>query len=307
MKRKIGKIQKRMILAKLKSMKEEYKTGMISRSEYDSFRDRVFSDKRTVGEIIREDNESVLLSEMHNILISPSHIDITKMMKNSGHMKDDPPSVKVVALIDKKNDRHLFVAPASSSIHAKFRMKYIREIGIRVLEALTARAYFHKGKWYLDKDKKDDKKWSWVNKSLPYKDPKKIRWFLGEDLQFVKFKYDNYKHDKRPKVKVLDYEYPGIKGQSTYGKRKDLLAWNLNYYSNKKEAAKAIDDIDSFAKLLSANKEEKYKRIKHFFPAQAKLLRRYMRKHIKNIKVKKGMFWKRTNFNQLIKFDKESL
>ena len=52
--------------------------------------------------------------------------------------------------------------------------------------------------------------------------------------------------------------------------------------------------------MLSANKEEKYKRIKYFFPEQAKFIRRYMRKHIKGLKVKDGILWKKTDFNKLI-------
>lgn len=129
---------------------------------------------------------------------------------------------------------------------------------------------------------------------------------LTEELQYIKFAYKNYKNDKRPKVKVLDYKYKGIPGQKTYGERDDLLGWNLNYIKNKKMAIKAIDDIDSFARALSANKEEKYRRIKYFFPEQAKLIRRYMRDHIKGMKVKDGILWKKADYNSLIKFDKQS-
>jgi len=127
---------------------------------------------------------------------------------------------------------------------------------------------------------------------------------LGEDLAYIKFKYSNYKHDPTPKVKALDFEYPGQPGQSTYGQRDDVLGWNINYFKNKKYAKKAIDDIDSFAKLLGADKEEKYKRIKYFFPEQAKFIRRYMRKHIKGIKHKKGFLWKNTNYSDLKDFNK---
>lgn len=131
---------------------------------------------------------------------------------------------------------------------------------------------------------------------------------INESLQYVKFTYDNYKNDKTPKVKILDYKYPGQVGQKTYGNRNDLLGWNLNYFKNKKYAKKAIDDIDSFSRMLGANSnEEKYKRIKYFFPEQAKLLRRYMKKHIKNLRYKPGtFFWKKTNFDKLIKFNKDS-
>jgi len=95
---------------------------------------------------------------------------------------------------------------------------------------------------------------------------------LNEDAVLVKFKYDNFKQDPNPKVKVLDFEYPGQKGQKSYGKRSDVLGFNVNYYENKKYAMRAIDEIDSFARLLSANKEEKYKRIKYFFPDALPLL-----------------------------------
>lgn len=129
---------------------------------------------------------------------------------------------------------------------------------------------------------------------------------LNEALELVKFYYANYKHNKRPRVKVLDFVYPGIRGQKTYGKRKDLLGWNINYYKNKKYAIKAIDEIDSFARLLGAKNKEKYERIKHFYPEQAKLLRRYNKKHVKHLKRKDGWFWKKTSYNELIKLNRES-
>ena len=131
---------------------------------------------------------------------------------------------------------------------------------------------------------------------------------IDESLQFVKFHYDNAKNDKNPQVKVLDFKYKGQPGQKTYGKRKDLLGWNVNYFSNKKYAKKAIDDIDSFARMIGANSgKEKYERLKYFFPEQAKLIRRYIQKHIKNLKHKPGkFFWHKIDVDNLIKFDKES-
>ena len=64
--------------------------------------------------------------------------------------------------------------------------------------------------------------------------------------------------------------------KKSYGKRSDVLGWNLNYFINKEYAEKAIDDIDSFARLLSGNnKLEKYERIKKLFPEQAAFIRRY--------------------------------
>tara|TARA_Y100000310_G_C20681189_1_gene816045 strand:- start:772 stop:1173 length:402 start_codon:yes stop_codon:yes gene_type:complete len=129
---------------------------------------------------------------------------------------------------------------------------------------------------------------------------------LKESLELVKFHYDNWKHDKRPRVKVLDYKYPGQPHQKTYGQRKDLLGWNLNYFTNKRYARRAIDEIDSFARLLSADNKEKYKRVKYFFPEQAKHLRRYMKKHIKGLKRKNFIgLWRKTDYTDLIKRDKE--
>jgi len=128
---------------------------------------------------------------------------------------------------------------------------------------------------------------------------------LNEALELVKFHYSNYKHDKNPRVKVLDFEYPGRPGQKTYGKRKDLLGWNLNYFKNPEQAIKSIDVIDSFARLMAATKKERYERIRLFFPEAYKYLRRYQRKYIKGLKRKDGAFWKKTNYDDLIKFDRE--
>jgi hypothetical protein len=65
---------------------------------------------------------------------------------------------------------------------------------------------------------------------------------LYEDLNLVKFKYSNFKEDPNPKVKVLDFVYPGQKGQKTYGDRKDLLGFNINYFSNKRYARMVSQD-----------------------------------------------------------------
>lgn len=129
---------------------------------------------------------------------------------------------------------------------------------------------------------------------------------LHEDLQMVKFKYDNYKEDPRPRVKVLDFEYPGQRGQKTYGKRKDLLGFNLNYFKNSRYAARAIDEIDGFARLLSANQKEKYKRLKYFYPEVLQFIRRYNRQHIRNLKRKSGILYRGTDYDTLIKKDEES-
>jgi len=134
----------------------------------------------------------------------------------------------------------------------------------------------------------------------------KLKDAINEDLNLVKFKYTNFKQDPHPKVKVLDFVYPGQKGQKTYGKRQDLLGFNLNYFKNKKYATKAIDEIDGFARLLSANKEEKWKRLKYFYPEVTKFVRRYQRQYINNIKHKKKFIWKNTNYTKLINYDKDN-
>ncbi|RLD64030.1 MAG: hypothetical protein DRJ01_02165 [Bacteroidetes bacterium] len=129
---------------------------------------------------------------------------------------------------------------------------------------------------------------------------------LNEDLNFVKFKYSNYKEDPKPKVKVLDFEYPGQVGQKTYGDREDLLGFNINYFKNPRYAKRAIDEIDGFARLLSANKKEKYKRLKYFYPEISKFIRRYQRQYISNLKHKKKLVWRGTSYNGLIDYDKDN-
>jgi hypothetical protein len=119
---------------------------------------------------------------------------------------------------------------------------------------------------------------------------------IFEDLNLVNFYYSNWKHDRFPKVKVLDYNYHK---ENEKNKRKDLLGWNINYYKNKKEAIRTIDDIDSFARMISANNKEKYQRIKYFSPEQAKLIRRYNKNYIKMLRLKDGFFWKKTDYKNL--------
>lgn len=129
---------------------------------------------------------------------------------------------------------------------------------------------------------------------------------LHEDLQMVRFNYDNYNEDPKPKVKVLDFEYPGRKGQKTYGKRKDMLGFNINYFKNGRYAARAIDEIDGFARLLSANQKEKYKRLKYFYPEVLKFIRRYNREYVRNLKRKAGIFYRKSDYDTLIQKNKES-
>ena len=130
---------------------------------------------------------------------------------------------------------------------------------------------------------------------------------LNEDLNFVKFKYSSEdRNDPRPKVKVLDFEYPGQVGQKTYGDREDLLGFNINYFKNPRYAKRAIDEIDGFARLLSANKKEKYQRLKYFYPEVTKFIRRYQRQYISNLKHKKKLVWRGTSYNGLVNYDKDN-
>lgn len=127
---------------------------------------------------------------------------------------------------------------------------------------------------------------------------------LKEGLELIKFHYKGKNsHIKIPSVKLLDPEYPGIKGQKNYGKRKDLLGWSLSHVINKKEAIKAIDDISDFTSLLSNSSKDAYTRIKEFYPEQSKFLRRFMRDGIKGLKRKEpNGLWKNVGFDDLIKF-----
>ena len=128
---------------------------------------------------------------------------------------------------------------------------------------------------------------------------------LYEALQYIKFRYNGKDRTiKHPKVKLLDPYYKGQKHQKTYGKRNDdLLGWSISHVKNKKYAIKAVDDITGFASLFTRNTEEVYKRVKHFYPQQARFLRRFIRKHMKGLKEKTPIgLWKKINFGQLIKF-----
>lgn len=122
---------------------------------------------------------------------------------------------------------------------------------------------------------------------------------ITEALQVVKFRYMSARHDPVPEVKVLDTEYPGAEGQKTYGQRQDILGWNLNYFENKKEAKKTIDEIDDFAKILGADKKQKYERIKMLFPEQALYLRRYIKDNCKGVKIKEEGLWRPADWDEI--------
>ena len=130
---------------------------------------------------------------------------------------------------------------------------------------------------------------------------------LNEVLQLVKFRYTNYKKDPTPEVKVLDTQYFGKIDQKTYRQRQDVLGWNINAYENKKEAEKTLDEIDDFARLLAADKKEKYQRVKLFFPEQAQLLRRYIKEKCKGLRVKEDGLWKQVDWSRIKELDNQSL
>jgi len=139
----------------------------------------------------------------------------------------------------------------------------------------------------------------------PLKDKKKRKKSkqLEEGLQYIKFSYNGKNATiKRPRVKLLDPYYPGRPGQKTYGLREDLLGWSLSHVLNRRAASRAIDEITDFARILSADSQEAYKRIKYFYPEQSKFIRRYIRDHISNLKQKDGMLWKKISLNELDKY-----
>jgi len=61
-----------------------------------------------------------------------------------------------------------------------------------------------------------------------------------------------------------------------------------------------MSDINDF------DKQEKYKRLKYFYPEVSKFIRRYNREHISNIKHKKRFVWKGSTYNKMIEYDKDN-
>jgi hypothetical protein len=133
----------------------------------------------------------------------------------------------------------------------------------------------------------------------------KLEELLNEDLPLIKFKYENSKHNKVPRVKVLDFHYKGAEGQKSFGKSDDLLGFNTNYFKDKKKGKDAIDDIDSFARLLKADNKEKYQRIKDFYPDAIPYIRRYKKEHIKKLRLKKGFLWHPANWEDCEEYGRE--
>lgn len=116
---------------------------------------------------------------------------------------------------------------------------------------------------------------------------------LTEELELIKFKYPS-KNCKKPKVIVLDAEYPGRVGEKNYGKRLDVLGLNLKYAPSheRKRMQKALSEIDLFSDFLGADKKEKYLRLKTFAPEYIlPYIRRYKKDKMKNVKLKRGWFY----------------
>lgn len=120
---------------------------------------------------------------------------------------------------------------------------------------------------------------------------------LTEELELVKFRYPS-KHCKKPRVLVLDANYPGRKGEKHYGERLDVLGVNIMYAhpSDRKRIQKALSEIDLFSDFLGADKLERYRRIRDFYPEVLPLIRRYKKYNMKNTKLKRGMFYRPYSF-----------
>ena len=116
---------------------------------------------------------------------------------------------------------------------------------------------------------------------------------LNEELELVKFRYPS-KHCKKPRVLVIDANYPGRKDEKHYGERLDVLGVNIMYapHSERKRIQKALSEIDLFSDFLGADKLERYRRLKDFAPDYVlPYLRRYKKEKMKNVKLKRGFFY----------------
>lgn len=116
---------------------------------------------------------------------------------------------------------------------------------------------------------------------------------LNEELELIKFRYPS-RHCKKPRVLVLDANYPGRKGEKHYGERLDVLGVNIMYAhpSDRKRIQKALSEIDLFSDFLGADKLERYRRLKDFAPEDLlPYIRRYKKHNMKNVKLKRGMFY----------------
>ena len=121
---------------------------------------------------------------------------------------------------------------------------------------------------------------------------------LNEELELVKFRYPS-KHCKKPRVVVLDADYPGKVNEKHYGERLDVLGVNIMYapHSERKRIQKALSEIDLFSDFLGADKLERYRRLKDFAPEYLlPYIRRYKKHKMKNVKLKRGMFYRPYSF-----------
>ena len=124
---------------------------------------------------------------------------------------------------------------------------------------------------------------------------------LSEELTLAKFKYiGKNSHDRRPRVLILDPDYPGRVGEKNYGKTSDILGINLRHVpADKRKGMKdTLSAIDLFSDFLNADKLERYNRIKEFYPASLSYIRRYKKAGISHYKEKRGMFYKTTSFTK---------
>jgi hypothetical protein len=259
-----------------------------------------------IDEATDESNECEDYSE---ILLNPSLRQIRKLLgcsKRAGaEHKDVKQGIRWVAIV-RGNKKEFAVGNAMFNLHdsigsyLEWEPRQKRANGIAVYDRGYNLIDFEITLGVRSDEEDWGKDWSWVRD--------KLSGSMNESLELIKFNYENYKHDPNPNVKVLDFMYPGKAGQKTYGRRRDILGWNINYFKNRKYAEQAIDEIDSFARLLDASDKDKYNRVKDFFPEQANLIRRYKKKHVKGLRRKsKDGSWRRTSYNDLISFDKENI
>ena len=122
---------------------------------------------------------------------------------------------------------------------------------------------------------------------------------LNEELELIKFRYPS-RHCKKPRVLVLDANYPGRKGEKHYGERLDVLGVNIMYAhpSDRKRIQKALSEIDLFSDFLGADKLERYRRIREFYPEALPYIRRYKKEKMKNMRLKRGWFYHPYSFTK---------
>lgn len=113
-----------------------------------------------------------------------------------------------------------------------------------------------------------------------------------ERMPLIKFNYKKPNNCKTPLVKVLDPNYLGKKDQTTYGKRKDVLGFNVKYTVERRKEIKKLDELAEFAEMAGLDNRETYYRIKEFNPNIIKHIRRYNKKKMSKPKIKEGFFWK---------------